>query len=93
MKRILSLLLVLSFLISSIAIVEAKEIEVEDQVLLVAEDELVELSAQKKFEDLIMIMKELVQAKAESKVELEEIKISNFELLPQERFKIYYNLD
>ena len=70
------------------------EIEVESEVLFVAENELVELSAQKKFDDLLMIMKELVkqEVESESEIKLEAIKISNFKLVPQQGFEIYYNL-
>ena len=83
----------LVFLQAPLAI--AQTIEVENKVIMVAENELVELSAQKKFDGLIMIMQELVKQKIESneEIEIEEINIVNFELIPQEGFKIHYNLD
>jgi len=70
----------------------AKPVEVESEVLVVAEDELVELTAQEKFTDLMVIMKELVQQKIESGEELErdDIIIDDFELEPEQGFKIYY---
>ena len=89
------MILVLSFLLLLGSTADAEEISVESKMILVAEDELVELSARKKFDGLVMIMKELVREKIEdeNEISLEEITISNFELVPQNGFKIYYYLD
>ena len=73
---------------------EAKEVEVENEVIVVAENKLVEIAAQKKFDDLIMIMKELVKQKlAQQELEIKNITILDFELLPQQGFEINYSLN
>ena len=95
MKQGLVFILVLSVLMLVVPNTEAREIEVETKVIIVAEDKLVELSAQKKFDDLIMIMKELVkqEVKNNKEIKVEEVEIINFELIPKEGFKIYYNFN
>ena len=85
----------ISFLFLTSLPVGAEDINVESQVLVVSENKLVELSAQQKFDDLIVIMKELVKAelKEDEEVEIAEITITDFELVPGQGFKIYYQLD
>ena len=93
-KQITTVVLILSFLLLTGEIAFAEKIEVENEVILVAENRLVELSAQKKFNDLVMIMKEMVKRELKDKedIKLEQVTISNFELIPEQGFKIYYNL-
>ena len=95
MKKVVAIILLMGLVFLQAPLAIAQTIEVENKVIMVAENELVELSAQKKFDGLIMIMQELVKQKIESneEIEIEEINIVNFELIPQEGFKIYYNLD
>ena len=93
MKKVVAIILLMGLVFLQAPLAIAQTIEVENKVIMVAEDELVELSAQKKFDGLIMIMQELVKQKIGSDEEIEEINIVNFELIPQEGFKIYYNLD
>ena len=92
MKEGTALILVITFLLLSVQIVDAQEIEVESRVLNVSENELVELSAQQKFDDLIIIMKELVKQNIKEKVKLKEILINDFNLLPEQGYKINYQL-
>ena len=93
-KQITTVVLILSFLLLTGEIAFAEKIEVENEVILVAENRLVELSAQKKFNDLVMIMKEMVKRELKDKedIKLEQVTISNFDLIPEQGFKIYYNL-
>ncbi|MGM0502828.1 MAG: hypothetical protein ACQERJ_09880 [Bacillota bacterium] len=95
MKKIAGVMLVITILCLQVTTVFANPIEVESQVLVVAEDKLVELSAQKKFNNLMVLMKELVRQERDDKelVKLEEITIVNFELVPEQGFKIYYTLN
>jgi len=92
MKKITTVMLLVGFLCLQVTAAVAKPVEVENEVLVVAEDELVELTAQEKFTDLMVIMKELVQQKIESGEELkrDDIIIDDFELEPEQGFKIYY---
>ena len=95
MKKVVAIILLMGLVFLQAPLAIAQTIEVENKVIMVAETALVELSAQKKFDGLIMIMQELVKQKIESnqEIEIEENNIVKFELMPQEGFKIHYNLD
>ena len=95
MKKVTAVLLLIAFLCLQVTTAFAKTIEVESQVLVIEENELIELSAQKKFNDLIVIIKELVRQKIDSdeEVKLDQITIVNFKLVPEQGFKIYYYLN
>ena len=93
-KRVIIFSLIAFLFLTSLP-VGAEEINVKSQVLVVSENKLVELSAQQKFDDLIVIMKELVKAelKEDKELKIAEITITDFELVPEQGFKIYYQLD
>lgn len=93
MKQNTTLLLVVIFLLLSVQVVDAQEITVESKVLMITEDELVELSAQKKFDNLVMIMKELVKINSKEELKITEIIINDFNLIPKQGYKINYIIE